>query len=443
MSAAASLRPPRLERGDLLPRVVGELPGPRSLEASALFAELEAPGINTLYGGAPNLVWQEALGSCVLDLDGNRFLDFTSGFGVAAVGHRHPRVVAAVREQSKKLVHGLGDAIGHPGRLALAARLRALAPWPAEARTQVYFAVSGADAVEIALKTALLHRPGRSRVAVFEPSYHGLSLGALAATSRPVFREPFKAHLHRETSRFPFGRPLGSLRHELESGLFAAVLVEPAVGREGALFPPAGWLAELAEICRETGTLLVCDEIFTGFGRCGHIFASVGEGVVPDLICCGKALGGGLPIAAVLAPAAILAAWATPGEALHTGTFVAHPLACAAALAALSVIEDEGLAERARGLGAEIAPRLRSWLGRGALAAVRGRGLFFGLEFESREPAGRFQAAAWRNGVLLLAGGPEGKVAQLAPCLNITGAQLEAALQALERALLATDRVRP
>lgn len=425
-----------------MPRVAGELPGPRSREASALFAELEAPGINTLYGGAPNLVWQEALGSCVLDLDGNRFLDFTSGFGVAAIGHRHPRVVAAVREQSRKLVHGLGDAIGHPGRLALAARLRALSPWPAEARTQVYFAVSGADAVEIALKTALLCRPGRSRVAVFEPSYHGLSLGALAATSRPAFREPFAAHLHREARRFPFGQPLGPLRRELASGQFAAVLVEPAVGREGALFPPAGWLAELAEGCRETGTLLVCDEIFTGFGRCGHLFAAAGEGALPDLICCGKALGGGLPIAAVLAPADILAAWATPGEALHTGTFVAHPLACAAALAALSVIEEEGLVERSRRLGEEIAPRLRGWLQHPALAEVRGRGLFFGLEFRTRELAGSFQRAAWQNGVLLLAGGPDGKVAQLAPCLNITRQQLEAALEALERSLPAADRVR-
>jgi 4-aminobutyrate aminotransferase-like enzyme len=441
LSQAGSPRPALL-RGDLLPAVEGELPGPRSRAASKLFAELEAPGINTLYGGEPNLVWQEALGSCVTDLDGNRFLDFTSGFGVAAIGHRHPRVVAAIREQSERLVHGLGDAIGHPGRLALAARLRELAPWPAAARTQVYFAVSGADAVEIALKTALLHRRGRSRVAVFEPSYHGLSLGALAATSRPAFRDPFAAHLHAELSRFPFGRPLGNLRHELEKGRFAAVMVEPVVGREGALFPPAGWLAELAEICRATGTLLACDEIFTGFGRCGHLFASAGEGVVPDLLCCGKALGGGLPIAAVLAPAEILAAWATPGEALHTGTFVAHPLACAAALAALSVIEEEGLAERAKLLGEEIAPRIEGWLEHKELAAVRGRGLFFGLEFASRELAGRFQQAAWRNGVLLLAGGPEGKVAQLSPPLTIARPQLEAALEALELALRSTDRVR-
>lgn len=428
----------RLYRGDLLPRISTELPGPLSREASGRFAELEAPGINTLYGGAPSLVWQEALGSCVLDLDGNCFLDFTSGFGVAAVGHRHPRVVAAVREQSRRLLHGLGDVMGHPGRLALAEKLRAWAPWPKEKRAQVYFAVSGADAVEIALKTALLARPGRRGIVAFAPSYHGLTLGALAASSRPAFRDPFAAHLHGETRRFAFGAPLGELRRALASGEVAAVLVEPVVGREGVLFPPAGWLAELAAICRDSGTLLVCDEIFTGFGRTGWAFASSAERVVPDLLCCGKALGGGMPIAAVLAPAEILAAWATPGEALHTGTFVAHPLSCAAALAALEVLESEDLVARARALGEEIAPRLAAFTQDSTLVAVRGRGLLFGLAFASPELAGRFQQAAWREGILLLAGGAEGKVAQLAPCLTITREQLDAALAALERALAAT-----
>ena len=430
---------PLLRRGDLLPRVITELPGPRCREASSRFAELEPPGINTLYGGADNLVWQEALGSNVFDLDGNRFVDFTSGFGVTAVGHRHPRVVAAIEQQSQKLIHGLGDAMGHPGRLELAARLRRLAPWPENDRTQVYFAVSGADAVEVALKTALLDSRGRSGIAVFAPAYHGLSLGALAATSRPAFRDPFSAHLHHEIHRFPFGQSLEALRRELGRGGFAAILVEPVVGREGVLFPPDGWLAELREIASQTGALLIFDEIFTGFGRTGEIFAGPAAGVVPDLLCCGKALGGGLPIAAVLGPRHRFAAWSTPGEALHTGTFVAHPLACAAALATLEVIEQENLVGRSRRLGAELAPRLAEWPRHyPGLLAVRGRGLLFGLEFRSREATTSFQMAAWRAGVLLLAGGPEGRVAQLVPCLDIHENQLEAAISALELALAAT-----
>lgn len=432
----------RLGPEDLFPEVRTALPGPRSRAASARLAELEAPGINTLYGGQASLLWQEALGSCVLDLDGNRFLDFTSGFGVAAVGHRHPAVVAAIVRQSGQLVHGLGDAMAHPGRIELAAKLRELAPFLPEDAMQVYFAVSGADAVEIAIKTALLDARGRgeprSRIAVFEPAYHGLTLGALAATSRPAFRDPFAVHLHGEIERFPFGAPLGELQRSLASGRFAAVLVEPVVGREGVFFPPAGWLAELADSCRKTGTLMVADEIFTGFGRTGHLFAASADGVVPDLVCCGKALGGGLPIAAVLGPARTFRGWTTPGEALHTGTFVAHPLACAAALAALGVIEEERLAERAKRLGAAIAPRLADWAGHPAVAAVRGRGLLAGIEFRSRELAGRFQQAAWREGILLLAGGSAGRVAQLVPCLTIREDQLEWALAGLERALAAT-----
>ncbi len=430
---------PKLRRGDLLPKVRTAVPGPKSCAAAELFADLEAPGINTLYAGSPSLVWREALGSNVLDVDDNRFLDFTSGFGVAAIGHRHPRVLTALREQSRHLVHGLGDAMGHPGRLALAAKLRELAPWGEEAQTQVYFAVSGADSIEVALKTALLNRPNRSAIAVFEPSYHGLSLGALAATSRPAFRDPFAAHLHRRIERFPFGQPLGDLAKSLEAGSFAALLVEPIVGREGILLAPVGWLAELAEICRRNDVLLIFDEIFTGFGRSGHLFAGVSEGVLPDLLCCGKALGGGLPIAAVLAPRDCFDAWTTPGEALHTGTFVAHPLACAAALATLEVLEEEKLVQRAHDLGEKILPRLLGWTRRyPSLLDVRGRGLLFGLEFRSRELAGKFQHLATENGILLLAGGNEGRVAQLVPSLNIHSRQLDHALLTIERALAAT-----
>lgn len=431
--------PPRLRRGDLLPRIVSpSLPGTGS-KAGALFSEeLEAPGINTLYRGAPSIVWQEALGANVVDLDGNRFLDFTSGFGVAAVGHRHPRVVKAIAEQSRRLIHGLGDVMSHTARLEVARKLRELAPWPEDARTQTYFAVSGADAIEIALKTALLSQPGRSGIGVFDPSYHGLSLGALAATSRSAFRDPFAAHLHPNIHRFVFGGRLEPLRQSLESGQVAAVLLEPIVGREGVLLPPAGWLAEIAALCRRYDALLVFDEIFTGFGRSGHLFAGPGEGVIPDLICCGKALGGGMPIAAVLAPADVFACWPNDGEALHTGTFVAHPVACAAAIATLEVIAAENLVARARVLGEAVA----SWLEvidlPNDLVEVRGRGLLFGLEFRTAAAAAAFQRRSLERGILLLAGGPEGRVAQLVPPLTITERQLDVALGLLEQALAAT-----
>ncbi len=418
---------------DLLPAILTPPPGPRSRALAETLRRVEAPGVNTVpAAGEPPIAWHEARGANVVDLDGNRYLDLTAGFGVAAIGHRHPRVVAAIERESGRLIHGLGDVHPHSLRAALAARLVELAPLP---EAQVYFAISGAEAVEIALKTALA-ATGRPGVLAFAPAYHGLTLGALAATSRAEFRAPFAAHLHPHVQRLPFGAPRRDLAAAIARADLGAVVVEPIVGREGVLLPPPGWLAELTALCRERSVLLVADEIFTGFGRTGARFVVEAEGVVPDLLCCGKALGGGLPIAAVLGRRGLFRVWERAGEALHTATFVAHPLACAAALATLDVLAEERLAERSADLGRAIAPRLLSWPERfPAVAAVRGRGLLWGIEMRTREEASRWVGEALCRGVLMLAGGPEGKVAQLVPPLTIAEAQLAAALALVEDAL--------
>jgi 4-aminobutyrate aminotransferase-like enzyme len=420
--------------GDQLPRIVHPPPGPRSRALALELQRLEAPGVNTVAGGAgaePPILWDSARGANVHDVDGNRYVDLTSGFGVAAVGHRHPRVVAAVRRQAGRLLHGLGDVHAHPLRVELAARLVGLAPVD---EPQVFFAASGAEAVEIALETALA-ATGRPGIVAFEPSYHGLTLGALAVTSRPAFRAPFAPYLHPHVRRIPFGCPLEAVASAL-GGSAGAVLVEPIVGREGVLLPPPGWLAGIARLCREAGAVLIADEIFTGFGRTGSLFAVEAEGVRPDILCCGKALGGGLPIAAVLARRSLFQAWRTPGEALRTSTFLANPVACAASLAVLDVLEQDRLPARATRLGAQVAARLAGWSDRlPAVAAVRGRGLLWGVELRSRQAAGAWVAAARRRGVLILAGGPEGRVAQLVPPLTIAEPQLTGALDLLEEAL--------
>ncbi len=428
--------------GDRLPRIVHPPPGPRSRALALDLARLEAPGVNTIDeapgAGAP-ILWETARGANVVDVDGNRYIDLTSGFGVAAAGHRHPRVTAAVRRQAGRLLAGLGDVHAHPLRVELAGRLVRLAPVD---DPQVFFAASGAEAVEIALETALA-ATGRPGIVAFDPSYHGLTMGALAVTSRQEFRAPFAAYLHPHVRRLPFGCPLPDLAAALAPGAGGSggerpgtVLVEPIVGREGVLLPPPGWLAAVAGSCREAGALLVADEVFTGFGRTGRLFAVEAEGVRPDLLCCGKALGGGMPIAAVLARRQLFRIWSTRGEALRTSTFLANPVACAAALAVLDVLEQEGLPARAGRLGQRVDARLAGWPRRfPQVAAVRGRGLLWGVELRSRDAAATWVAAARRRGVLILAGGPEGKVAQLVPPLSIAERQLAFALDVLEEAL--------
>lgn len=418
--------------GDLPPRIVTPPPGARARRFADSLARSEAPGVNTLGAKLP-ILWQEAVGANVLDVDGNVYVDLTSGFGVAAVGHRHPAVVAAIQHQSGILLNALGDVNAHPLRCQLADRLCRLAPVD---DAQVFFTCSGAEAVEVALKTACL-ATGLPGVLAFRPAYHGSTLGALAVTSREEFRAPFAAQLNPHVVRVDHGGPLAQVEEALAGRPeVGCVLFEPVVGREGTLFPPVGWLTAIADLCRRRGLLLVADEVFTGFGRTGRWFAVDHEGVRPDLLCCGKALGGGLPISALLARRPLMAAWATRGEALHTSTFLANPVACAAALAVLEILEHSQLPARAATLEPFVAARLAPWPTRfSQVDAVRGRGLLWGVELDRREAATSLVAGALARGVIALAGGPEGRVVQVAPPLTISEPQLIAAIAALESAL--------
>jgi 4-aminobutyrate aminotransferase-like enzyme len=420
-----------LGRGDRLPRIAVPPPGPASRALARRLRRSEAPGVNTLYRDQPSLAWERARGANVLDVDGNRFIDLTAGFGVAAVGHGHPAVLSALRAQAARLLHGLGDVQSHRPRVELAEALCRLAPVD---RAQVHFALSGSEAVEVALKTALLST-GRPGILAFTGAYHGLTFGALAATSRDSFRAPFLAHLTPHVARAPFGAPIEELDAAFSKGAIGTVLVEPILGREGIVLPPEGWLRALAELARRRGALFIADEIFTGFGRSGRLFAVEHDGVRPDLLCCGKALGGGLPIAAVIGRRELLARWATPGEALHTATFVAHPTACAAALAVLDVLRTERLSQRAARLGKFVERRLAPLRACAGVRALRGRGLLWAIELTDAALAGEVQSRALGAGVILLAGGPEGRVLQIAPPLVITERQLAAALDILGEAI--------
>ena len=384
------------------------------------------------------MFWDEARGANVRDVDGNRYLDLAAAFGAALAGHAHPRIAAAVGAQSARMSHGMGDVHPPEPKLALLERLCALAPWP-DARAVL--GCSGADAVEIALKTAQL-ATGRSGVLAFEGAYHGLTLGALAATDRALFRAPFEARLP-PVARAPYptardgaaalAAALDAVEEALADRTLGAVILEPIQGRAGIRLPAPGFLTGVAERARAAGALLILDEILTGCGRTGRWLAVEHEGVVPDLVCMGKALGGGLPVSACLGPARIMDAWPeSGGEAIHTSTFLGHPTGCASALAFLDVVRDEGLVERSGALGAEILEGLRRGLdGVPGVAEVRGRGLLIGIELADAGAAVTLSERALAAGLIVLPAGERGDVLELAPPATLTEAQADHAMDAL------------
>ncbi len=385
--------------------------------------------------------WTRARGANVEDADGNILLDFGGAFGVSLAGHGHPTIRDAVQRQSDLLLHGMGDI--HPPRIKveLLETLNALCPWP-DART--ILGTSGSDAVESALKTTRL-ATGRTGILAFEGGYHGLALGALAVTDREHFRVPFVERLSPHVSFVPFPvdaeRGLEAVEGVLASQPVGAVIIEPIQGRGGVRIPPAGFLPGLLETAHRHGALVVFDEIFTGLGRTGRRFAGEWEDTVPDVLCLGKALGGGLPLSACVAPATIMEAWPpSAGEAVHTSTFLGHPLGCASGLAFLRVLEDEALAERADVLGRQMLSDLREALTVGPAGnrdvRVRGRGLMIGIELP--EPGAAVEAArrALALGLIALPAGPEGRVLELTPPAVLTPDQVNRGLEIVVDAVL-------
>jgi 4-aminobutyrate aminotransferase-like enzyme len=437
-----------------LPRQLTAVPGPRSKALATELRQYESPGITYVDDRFP-VFWESASGCLVRDVDGNEFLDLCSAFGVASIGHCHPAVASALERQARTLIHGMGDV--HPSRLKveLETRLAGIAPGDLQ---QCILGTSGSDAVEAALKTAVM-ATGKPGVLAFHGGYHGLSYGALDATSRDLFRAPFQAQLGGFTSHVSYpGAPVpGGHPATADESLDAvdaafraagsrlpigAVIVEPIQGRGGIIVPPPGWLARVQEICRSYSALLIADEVFTGLGRTGAWFASE---VVPDLLCIGKTLGGGVPISACIGSAATMGAWgASQGEAVHTSTFLGSPLGCAAALAVLETLEQEGLIARCQSIGTRLRAGLEQLMARNSVVVeVRGRGLMLGIEL--REPDGKPATAiaietiaqALQRSLILLPAGPAGNVIEILPPFVIGDDQIDFALAALDESIQA------
>jgi 4-aminobutyrate aminotransferase/(S)-3-amino-2-methylpropionate transaminase len=395
--------------------------------------------------------WEAARGANVRDVDGNVFLDLTAAFGVAAAGHGDGAMIEAIREQSGRLVHGMGDVHPPAGKVEFLEALADLAPWP---ESRAILGSSGSEAVEAALKTALM-ATGRPGILAFEGAYHGLTLGSLAATARHHFRAPFRERLYPGVRFVPFPDPLRSgetagpealaaaeraLGEGIEGSEIGAVIIEPVQGRAGVRIPPPGFLRELGALARDAGAILIFDEIFTGLGRTGSLFACTQEDVLPDLLCLGKGLGGGLPLSACVGPPEVMDAWPrSEGEAIHTSTFLGHPLACASGRAMLRELERRDLVARSMDLGAAFREGLRRELaGETAVVDVRGRGLFIGVELADPKTlvprTGAAVAAAegaLRRGILVLPAGSQGHVLELSPPLVITEEQIEWAIARL------------
>jgi len=406
--------------------------------------------------GSWPVVWEHARDVHVWDADGKKYLDLTAAFGVAAAGHANLRVVKAGQRQLARLPHAMGDVHPHPRKAELARALSRLTfeRWSGgKKKGKVIFSNSGFEAVESALKTAML-ATGKHGVVAFSGAYHGLGYGALNVTHRDFFRGPFQYQL-REFGHFvQFPSKTGDLaavewgiHRVLRRERIGAILVEPVQARGGINIPPRQFLPMLRRLCDEHGVLLILDEIYTGFGRTGKWFACEHSGVVPDLICLGKALTGGFPLSACVGRADIMdAAWPeSHGEALHTSTFLGNPVGCAMALAQMEEIARLNLCRRSAELGEFLLGELSEVKTPKLKIEARGLGLMAGLELRlpDDKPAGAAAMQAvktmLRGGFILLPEGEHANVIGFTPPLTITKGQLAKAVAALA-GVLSTDR---
>jgi acetylornithine/N-succinyldiaminopimelate aminotransferase len=368
-----------------------------------------------------------AEGAWLYASDGRRYLDMIAGIGVSALGHGHPAVLAAIENQMRRHLHVMvyGEYVIE-AQARLAARLAELLPPPF---SRIYFTNSGAEAIEGALKAArkFTHREG---FVAFDGAYHGDTMGAMALAGNPAFREPFGA-LPGPVTHLAFGDPdaLTAIDDKI-----AAVVIEPVQAEGGVRIPSTEFMLALRERCDRAGALLIFDEVLTGFGRIGRLFALEHFGVVPDVIVLAKALGGGLPLGAFAARDDVMSVLAHDPPLGHITTFGGHPLSCAAGLASLEVIVAERLWERANLIGERIRDGLLA-IRDDNIVAVRGLGLLIGIELRGAELTRRFVGESIANGVIINWTLNADTVVRLAPPLTISDAEVDFALATIRSAL--------
>jgi 4-aminobutyrate aminotransferase/(S)-3-amino-2-methylpropionate transaminase len=435
-------------------RLVTEVPGPRS---RALLARRERAVPKAVFNTVPVFV-ERASGAIVEDVDGNRLIDFGAGLAVLNVGNTAPAVVRAVKEQAERYTHTCFHVAMNEPYVALAERLNDLTPGDHEKRTMLVN--SGAEAVENAVKLAR-YVTGRSAVVTFDHAFHGRTLMAMSLTAKAM---PYKVGfgpLAPEVYRLPFSYPyrcptgqapercgpscadlvVGEMEKHIGPERIAAVIAEPVQGEGGFVVPAPEFLPRVAEFCRANGILFVADEVQTGFGRTGTWFGVEHFGLEPDIVVTAKALGGGLPIGGMTARAELM-------DAVHVGglggTFGGNPLACAAALEVIEIIERDGLLDRATWMGSQLMEGLRGFLDRHELVGdIRGVGPMVAMELvadrATKEPAPkaatRVIEECYRQGLIVMKAGTYDNVIRLLPPLTIEDHLLEEGMGILEKAL--------
>jgi len=431
------------------PHLKTPLPGPKAQALLARDVLVTSPSYPRDYP----FVMSHGKGCEVWDVDGNRFLDFMAGIAVCSTGHAHPKVVQAVKDAADRVLHISSD-YWHEGQTRLAERLNELSPMGEPVMS--FFAQSGTESVEGALKLAR-YVTGRSRFIGFIGGFHGRTMGSLAFTSSKYTQQKGFFPTMPGVTHVPYPNPFRPLLagedqgravlDYLEKVLFqgpvpasevAAILIEPIQGEGGYLVPPDGFLQGLRELCDRHGILLIFDEVQSGIGRTGKLFASQHWGVKPDIMTLAKGLGSGLPIGLVVAKKRLMEQWA---RGAHGNTYGGNPLCCAAALATLELVTEGGLTENAARMGAYLMDRLRALQARyPVLGEVRGKGLMIGVELI--DPATKADAhdlcdtvitKAYHRGLLLLSCGKS--TIRLMPPLTVTEAEADEALALLEQAL--------
>jgi len=438
------------------PKIITSIPGPKAKEV----IERHKKSIMTSTIAPYPMVGVEGSGIYVKDIDGNIFMDFAAGVAALPLGHCHPKVVEAVKKQVETLMHFAGNDFYNPWQVELAEKLKEITPGDFDKR--VFFSNSGTEATECALKLAKRHTK-RPRLLSFIGAFHGRTMGSLSLTfSKPVHRKAYEPMMggvlytpYAYCYRCPFKLEYPDCDlwcvHFIDEVLFhhvtypeevAAIFVEPIQGEGGYVVPPKGFLKELEKLCRKYGILLVCDEVQSGLGRTGKMFACEHDGVEPDIIEMAKALGGGLSMGATVAKAELVD-WEAGA---HSNTFGGNPVMCVAALTTIDTIIEEKLVENAAKVGEYTLKRLNEMMEEHELIGdVRGKGLMIGIEFvknkESKEPFKRVDditVEAHKRGLILLSCGVN--AIRLAPPLTVSEKEIDKALEILNESIKVVER---